>query len=91
MEQGADMPLMRLDKLLSECTVLSRSQLRQIIKNGSVSVDGAAVTSPEHKVDSDTARVELNGKQVSYERFCYYMLNKPAGILSATDDKSRKP
>lgn len=84
------MPLMRLDKLLSECTVLSRSQLRQIIKNGSVSVDGAAVTSPEHKVDSDTARVELNGKQVSCERFCYYMLNKPAGILSATDDKKQK-
>lgn len=84
------MPLMRLDKLLSECTVLSRSQLRQIIKNGSVSVDGAAVTSPEHKLDSDTARVELNGKQVSYERFCYYMLNKPAGILSATDDKKQK-
>ena len=84
------MPLMRLDKLLSECTVLSRSQLRQIIKNGSVSVDGAAVTSPEHKVDSDTARVELNGKQVSYERFCYYMLNKPAGVLTATRDP-RKP
>ena len=81
---------MRLDRLLSECTALSRSQLRQIIKNGSVSVDGIVITSPEHKVCSDTARVELDGKTVSYEKFCYYMLNKPAGILSATDDKKQK-
>lgn len=84
------MPLMRLDRLLSECTALSRSQLRQIIKNGSVSVDGIVITSPEHKVCSDTARVELDGKTVSYEKFCYYMLNKPVGILSATDDKKQK-
>ena len=84
------MPLMRLDRLLSECTALSRSQLRQIIKNGSVSVDGIVITSPEHKVCSDTARVELDGKTVSYEKFYYYMLNKPAGILSATDDKKQK-
>ena len=84
------MPLMRLDRLLSECTALSRSQLRQIIKNGSVSVDGIVITSPEHKVCSDTARAELDGKTVSYEKFCYYMLNKPAGILSATDDKKQK-
>ena len=84
------MPLMRLDRLLSECTALSRSQLRQIIKNGSVSVDGIVITSPEHKVCSDTARVELDGKTVSYEKFCYYMLNKPAGILSAPDDKKQK-
>ena len=84
------MPLMRLDRLLSECTALSRRQLRQIINNGSVSVDGIVITSPEHKVCSDTARVELDGKTVSYEKFCYYMLNKPAGILSATDDKKQK-
>ncbi len=84
------MPLMRLDRLLSECTALSRSRLRQIIKNGSVSVDGLPATSPEQKVDSDTARIELDGKPVSYEKFCYYMLNKPAGLLSATDDKKQK-
>ncbi len=84
------MPLMRLDKLLSECTALSRSCLRQTIKNGNVRVDGIVITSPEHKVCSDTAHVELDGNPVSYEKFCYYMLNKPAGILSATDDKKQK-
>ena len=84
------MPLMRLDRLLSECTALSRSQLRQIIKNGAVSVDGVTVTLPEQKVDSSSARVELDGRPVIYEKFCYYMLNKPAGILSATDDKKQR-
>ena len=84
------MPLMRLDKYLSECTALSRSQLRQIIKNGSVCVDDVPVRSPEQKLDSDTAQVTLDGKPVRYEKFCYYMLNKPSGLLSATDDKKQK-
>ena len=84
------MPLMRLDKYLSECTALSRSQLRQIIKNGSVCVDSVPVTAPEQKLDSDTAYVTLDGKPVSYAKFCYYMLNKPSGLLSATDDKKQK-
>ena len=81
---------MRLDKYLSECTALSRSQLRQIIKNGSVCVDDVPVRSPEQKLDSDTAYVTLDGKPVSYAKFCYYMLNKPSGLLSATDDKKQK-
>ena len=84
------MPLMRLDKYLSECTALSRSQLRQIIKNGSVCVDGVPVTAPEQKLDSDAAHVSLDGKPISYAKFCYYMLNKPSGLLSATDDKKQK-
>ena len=85
------MPLMRLDKYLSECTALSRSQLRQIIKNGSVCVDDVPVRSPEQKLDSDTAYVTLDGKPVSYAKFCYYMLNKPSGLLSATDEKNLFP
>ena len=56
------MPHMRLDKYLSECTALSRSQLRQIIKNGSVCVDSVPVTAPEQKLDSDAAHVSLDGK-----------------------------
>lgn len=84
------MPLMRLDKLLSETTAYSRSQLKQIIKNGGVTVDGRSVTVPEAKLDPEMAVVTLNGETVRYRKFCYYMLNKPAGILSATDDKKQK-
>ena len=78
------MPLMRLDKYLSECTALSRSRLREIIKNGSVCVDDVPVRSPEQKLDSDTAKVTLDGKPVRYEKFCYYMQNTPAGLRAET-------
>ncbi len=81
---------MRLDKLLSETTAYTRSQLKQIIKSGRVSVNGTAVTAPETKIDPTGALIELDGESVSYAKFHYFMLNKPAGILSATDDKKQK-
>lgn len=81
---------MRLDKLLSETTAYTRSQLKQIIKSGRVSVNGTAVTVPETKLDPTGALIELDGERVSYAKFHYFMLNKPAGILSATDDKKQK-
>lgn len=84
------MPLMRLDKLLSESTEFSRSQLKQMIKNGAVTVDGALASAPEQKVDPEHAVVTLNGDPIVYRKFCYYMLNKPAGLLSATDDRKQK-
>ena len=80
----------RLDKLLSETTAYTRSQLKQIIKSGRVSVNGTAVTAPETKLDPMCALIELDGESVSYAKFHYFMLNKPAGILSATDDKKQK-
>lgn len=84
------MPAMRLDKLLSDTTAFTRSQLKQIIKSGRVIVDGIAVTVPETKVDPDVSVIELDGEAVAYKRFHYFMLNKPAGILSATDDQKQK-
>lgn len=81
---------MRLDKLLSETTAYTRSQLKQIIKSGRVSVNGTAVTAPETKIDPTGALIELDGERVSYAKFHYFMLNKPAGILSATDDRKQK-
>lgn len=81
---------MRLDKLLSETTAYTRSQLKQIIKSGRVSVNGTPVTAPEIKLDPTGELVELDGERVSYAKFHYFMLNKPAGILSATDDRKQK-
>ena len=84
------MSVMRLDKLLSECSTLSRSQVKQNIKGGSVTVNGNIITVPEYKVDSDADDIIFDGQRVAYEKFVYYMLNKPAGLLSATDDKKQK-
>ena len=84
------MPIMRLDKLLSECGVASRKEIRQLIKSGRVSVDGAAASSPEMKLDPHKALVCLDGTKIEYAKYHYYMLNKPAGVLSATDDGRQK-
>ena len=81
---------MRLDKLLSECGVASRKEIRQLIRSGRVSVDGAAAASPEMKLDPYKALVYLDGTKIEYAKYHYYMMNKPAGVLSATDDGRQK-
>lgn len=84
------MPLMRLDKLISECGLASRKEIRQLVKSGRVTVDGAAAAAPEQKLDPEINVVCIDGEQVCYRKFHYYMLNKPAGFLSATDDGKQK-
>ena len=84
------MPLMRLDKFLSELGVTSRKELRQIIKSGRVLVNGAAVNAPEYKLDPERDTVVLDGETLSYVKFRYFMLDKPSGVLSATEDRRQK-
>lgn len=84
------MSLMRLDKLLGECTEHSRSSLSKLIKNGAVSVNGVTVTVPELKLNPEETEITLFGKMVEYKRFYYFMLNKPEGLLSASEDKKQK-
>ena len=84
------MALKRLDKLLSDLGVASRSELRQIIKSGRVSVDGTVVTAPEKRVDSEKSEIALDGAALAYRRFRYFMMDKPAGVLSVTEDRKQK-
>ena len=81
---------MRLDRLLSELGAASRSELRQIIRRGRVSVDGAVVTEPERRVDPETSEIRLDGALLSWRRFRYFMMDKPAGVLSVTEDRKQK-
>lgn len=80
------MALLRIDKLLTEMGFGSRSQVKQMIARGRVSVDGAAVSRPETKVDSELSKVTVDGMAVIYTQYEYYMLHKPAGYVSATKD-----
>ena len=80
---------MRLDKYLSDMGVGTRSELKKDIRKGNVSVDGEIVKDPGHSVSS-SSRVIYKGTAVSYDEFEYYMLNKPAGIISASED-DREP
>ena len=81
---------MRLDRLLSELGAASRSELRQIIRRGRVSVDGAVVTEPERRVDPEGSEIRLDGELLTYRRFRYFMMDKPAGVLSVTEDRKQK-
>lgn len=84
------MPLMRLDKLLSSQGVCSRGELRRFMKNGRVTVNGCAATAPDVKVDPATDAVEFDGRPVAYEEYVYYMMNKPAGVVSASRDPNQR-
>lgn len=81
---------MRLDRLLSELGVASRRELRQIIRSGRVRVDGLAVTEPDRRVDPERDEILLDGESVRWRRFRYFMMDKPAGVLSVTEDR-RQP
>ena len=81
------MPRMRLDKLLSHLNCGSRKEVQAMIRAGRVCVDGAAETDPAAKVDPDAALIALDGQVQRYRAQRYYMLNKPAGVITASRDE----
>lgn len=80
--------MIRLDKYLADMGCGTRQEVKKLIRSGQVSVDGAVVKKPETKVEQTLQEVCLNGEKIGYESFEYYMLNKPAGVISATEDRS---
>ena len=81
---------MRIDKYISELGVASRKEAAKIAKSGGVLVDGVAVRDLSEHIDPEVQRVTFQGRELSYSRYVYVMLNKPAGYVSATED-SRLP
>lgn len=77
---------MRLDKLLAHTGFGTRKEVKKIIKDKYITVNGEIVRNPGTKVDPDVDDVRVGGTQIYYEEFVYYMLNKPAGVISATED-----
>lgn len=82
--------MIRLDKFLSEMGVGTRQEVKQYIRKGKVEVDGEIAKRPELKVDETKANVTLDGERIGYASYVYYMLNKPSGVVSATEDKREK-
>ena len=76
---------MRLDRFLSEMGTGTRNEIKKSIKAGLVTVNGVTAKDPAAKVSEDSS-VTYKGSTVQYEEFVYYMLNKPAGVISASDD-----
>lgn len=79
---------MRLDKYLVTLGIGSRSQVKNIIKSKKVSVNGMTEIRPDRHIDENIDKISLNGADLEYHKFYYYMLNKPTGVVSAVTDAS---
>ena len=82
--------MMRLDKYVADMGIGTRTEIKKYVRQGKVKIDGEVVKSPEIKVNPDVQTVSYLDQSVSYEKFEYYMLNKPAGVVSATTDEKDK-
>ena len=80
----------RLDKYLADMGLGTRTEVKKDIKKGRISVNGEIIKSPEYKIDTQTDAVLADGKEIAYEELVYYMLNKPQGVVSATEDRRDK-
>ena len=76
----------RLDKIIASTGRWSRREVKALVRQGRVLVDGVPARSPEEKTDPEAARITVNGEDLTYRRYTWLMLNKPAGVLSATED-----
>lgn len=79
----------RLDKYLADAGCGTRSELKKAVRKGTVKVDGVPVKDPGYQL-SGNETVTFSGKPVSFEKTVYYLMNKPAGVVSATRDTKEK-
>ena len=79
----------RLDKLLAGTGKWSRREVKALVRQGLVRVDGRLAASAEDKLDPAAAVVTVAGETISLCRFTYVMLHKPAGVLTATEDRKQ--
>lgn len=79
--------MMRLDKYLAEMGVGTRQEVKKQIRQGKVAVNGIVVKAADTKIDENGDEVMVDGRNISYVSYEYYMLNKPAGVISATEDR----
>lgn len=82
--------ILRLDKLLADAGLGTRTEVKQIIKKHNVMLNDAKVVRPETKVDTEKDILTIDGKSILHEEFEYFILNKPAGIISAAEDRKEK-
>lgn len=80
----------RLDKVLSNLGYGSRKDIKAEVKRGKVKIDGKTEKDPGKKVDPYENKIEINGEMINYREFVYIMMNKPMGVISATEDRSLK-
>ena len=80
----------RLDKCLADSGYGTRSEVRSLVRSGAVYINGIEAKDAGARVDTANDNIVVNGESVSYSEYEYYMLYKPAGIISASSDKKEK-
>lgn len=81
---------LRLDKLLCDTGKWSRKEAKLLIKGGRVRVNGAVITKADSKISTENLELTVEGQRVQWQRYTYIMLHKPAGVLTATEDRKQK-
>jgi len=81
---------MRLDKFLVACAVGSRTEVKNLLKAGRVTVNGKKERSEKWKINKKKDEIRFDGQVLEYEEFVYYMMNKPQGVISATEDSKHR-
>lgn len=84
------MKSMRLDKFLTNHGIGSRNEVKKIIKSGDIRLNGEVITVSDTKIDPEQDSILYKGELLKYKRFYYYMLHKPAGVITATEDKHQE-
>lgn len=80
----------RLDKIIATGGGISRSDARKAVLKGQVTVNANTVRDIAYKVDPKADLITLNGNQINYKKYVYLVINKPCGVLTATEDKRQK-
>ena len=81
---------MRLDKFLVACAVGSLTEVKNLLKAGRVTVNGKKEKSAKLQIDEERDEIRFDGQVLGYEEFVYYMMNKPQGVISATEDPKHR-
>ncbi|WP_216731728.1 pseudouridine synthase [Streptococcus mitis] len=81
---------MRLDKFLVSCAVGSRTEVKNLLKAGRVTVNGKKEKSAKLQINEERDEIRFDGQVLEYEEFVYYMINKPKGVISATEDPKHR-
>ena len=81
---------MRIDKCLADCGLGTRSEVKSLLKAKRITVNGKVVTNGKVQVIPETDEIMFDGEKIQYEEFVYIMMNKPKGVVSATEDNLHK-
>ena len=82
--------MIRLDKFLSQMNIGTRSEVKTFIRKGKITVNGVVCKNSDSKINEETDKICYENREITYEKYVYYMLNKPAGVVTATTDNKDK-